>query len=101
MDTSRFKLKYREFLNVLRHEYHYIFHDGGVVLIVIGAIFIYATAYAFAYKNEVLHDIPVAVIDHDQSNSSRQLIRSFDANPNLAIAYQPTSLEEAKQLFYD
>ena len=52
MGLSKFKIKYREFVDILRHEYHYIFHDGGVLLIVVGAILIYSTAYSFAYKNE-------------------------------------------------
>lgn len=101
MNGSRLKLKCREFVNIVRHEYHYIFHDGGVILIVIGAILIYATAYSLAYKNEVLRDIPIAVVDNSRTPSSRQLIRSFDATPNLRVAYKPTSLGEAEQLFYE
>ena len=100
MGLSKFKIKYREFVDILRHEYHYIFHDGGVLLIVVGAILIYSTAYSFAYKNEVLRDIPIAIVDNSQTPSSRQIIRSFDATPNLCVAYKPTSLEEAKKLFY-
>ncbi len=100
MGLSKFKIKYREFVDILRHEYHYIFHDGGVLLIVVGAILIYSTAYSFAYKNEVLRDIPIAIVDNSQTPSSRQIIRSFDATPNLRVAYKPTSLEEAKKLFY-
>ena len=100
MGLSKFKIKYREFVDILRHEYHYIFHDGGVLLVVVGAILIYSTAYSFAYKNEVLRDIPIAIVDNSQTPSSRQIIRSFDATPNLRVAYKPTSLEEAKKLFY-
>ena len=100
MGLAKFKIKYREFVDILRHEYHYIFHDGGVLLVVVGAILIYSTAYSFAYKNEVLRDIPIAIVDNSQTPSSRQIIRSFDATPNLRVAYKPTSLEEAKKLFY-
>ena len=100
MGLSKFKIKYREFVDILRHEYHYIFHDGGVLLVVVGAILIYSTAYSFAYKNEVLRDIPIAIVDNSQTPSSRQIICSFDATPNLRVAYKPTSLEEAKKLFY-
>ena len=50
MGLSKFKIKYREFVDILRHEYHYIFHDGGVLLVVVGAILIYSTAYSFVSK---------------------------------------------------
>ena len=101
MNTARFQVKWREFTNVLRNELHSIFHDGGVILIVIGAILIYATAYALAYKNEVLRDIPVAVVDLNRTPSSRALLRTMDATPNVKLSYEAANLEEAKQLFYD
>lgn len=101
MKYENLKLKWREFTDVFRNEFHYVFHDGGVLLIVIGAILIYATAYSLAYKNEVLRDIPVAVVDESRTPTSRDLIRMFDATPNLLIAYKPTSLKEAQNLLYD
>ena len=101
MRYENLKLKWRELTDVFRNEFHYVFHDGGVLLIVIGAILIYATAYSLAYKNEVLRDIPVAVVDESRTPASRELIRMFDATPNLLIAYKPTSLKEAQNLLYD
>ena len=48
MKTNRFRSKFREFSSILRNEYRHIFHDAGVILIVIGAIVIYSTAYSLA-----------------------------------------------------
>lgn len=96
MITTRFQKKFREFASVLRNEYRNIFCDAGVLLIAVGAIFIYSTAYSLAYKNEVLRDVPVAVVDNSRTPSSRQLIRSFDATPNVDVVYKPASLDEAK-----
>ena len=101
MKITRFKHKFHEYTSVLRSEYRNIFHDAGVLLIAVGAIFIYSMAYSLAYKNEVLRDIPVAVVDNSHTPSSRQLIRAFDATPNIDVAYKPTSLEEAKKLFFE
>ncbi|MFQ8806867.1 MAG: ABC transporter permease [Alistipes indistinctus] len=98
MITTRFQKKFREFASVLRNEYRNIFCDAGVLLIAVGAIFIYSTAYSLAYKNEVLRDVPVAVVDNSRTPSSRQLIRSFDATPNVNVVYKPASLDEAKTL---
>lgn len=101
MITTRFQKKFREFASVLRNEYRNIFCDAGVLLIAVGAIFIYSTAYSLAYKNEVLRDVPVAVVDNSRTPSSRQLIRSFDATPNVNVVYKPASLDEAKKLFLE
>ena len=101
MKTQRFGIKWKEFSSVLRTEYRHIFQDAGVMLILIFAIFIYTTVYALAYKNQVLRDIPVAVIDHSQTASSRKLIETFDAEPNIFVSYTPSSMDEAKRLFFD
>lgn len=99
MKTTRFKLKYRQFVSTLRHEYRFIFHDPGAILIIIGAIFIYSTAYSLAYGPQVLRNVPIAVVDHSNTASSRQLCRAMDATPNLWVAYKPTSMTDAKQMF--
>ena len=99
MKTTRFQIKYREFVNTLKHEYRFIFHDPGAILIIIGAIFIYSLAYSLAYGPQVLRNIPIAVVDHSNTASSRQLCRAMDATPNLWVAYKPTSMIDAKELF--
>lgn len=100
MKTIRWSIKYREFVSVMRNEFRYIFNDAGVILVVIGAIFIYSTVYGLAYKNEVMRNIPIAVVDNDRTPMSRQLIRTFDATPNVYVSYNATSLDDAKQLFF-
>jgi ABC-2 type transport system permease protein len=92
---------YSEFLSVVRNEYRAIFTDGGVALVLVMAIFIYTIIYSFAYGPEVLRNIPIGVVDESQTPLSRDLVQAFDAGPNAYVAYEPTSMEEAKQLFYD
>ena len=86
---------------VIRNEFQTIFKDGGAMLILIFALIIYATAYSLAYKNEVLRNVPVAVVDNSHTAQSRQLVRALDATPNLRVAYKSSSLEEAKRLFHE
>jgi len=95
--TAKYRLQ--ETWSVLKAELNYIFHDWGVMLILFGAILIYATAYAFAYKPEVLRNVPVAVVDQSRTTTSREMIRIMDATPNLDVSFRPSSLEEAKMLF--
>ncbi len=42
-------------------------------------------------------DLPVLVIDHDQSSSSRQLLRLMDASPGIQLEAWPHSLASAEQ----
>lgn len=90
-----------QFRTVLRNEYRTIFTDAGVVLVVILAIFIYSTLYSLGYGTEVLRNVPIGIIDQSKTPASRQLIETFSAGPNTVVAYEPSSMEEAKRLFFD
>ncbi|MGC8864310.1 MAG: ABC transporter permease [Bacteroidales bacterium] len=77
-----------------------IFHDWGAILVFFVAILVYTVIYSIAYKNEVLREIPVALVDLDHSATSRHLGRMIDATEQIHITLKPTSLEEARELFY-
>lgn len=98
---DRFKIKWREFTSVLKTEYRHIFKDEGVLLVIVIAPLLYATFYSIGYGKEVLRNIPIGVIDDSHTASSRRLVEMFDASPNIYVAYGPTSMEEAKALFFD
>ena len=89
-----------ELASVIRNEYKAVFTDGGELLVMVLAIFIYSTLYASAYAPEVLRNVPIGVIDESQTPSSRELIRTFDAGPNTYVAYEPSGMEEAEELFF-
>ncbi|MEG1622244.1 MAG: ABC transporter permease [Alistipes sp.] len=101
---SRFVDKIRSYWRqlgvVIRNEYQHIFTDSGVILVLILALLIYSTVYALAYNKQVLRNVPIGVIDMSKSGTSRQLINTFNAGPNTYVAYEPTNMEEAKQLFF-
>ncbi|MBQ4279204.1 MAG: ABC transporter permease [Rikenellaceae bacterium] len=101
MRCDRFKVKWCEFGSVLRTEYKHIFTDAGVILVLVIALLLYSTVYSLAYKNQVLRSIPVAVVDMSQTASSRHLARVMDATPNIEVAYKPSSMDEARALFFD
>ena len=91
----------KETAAAMRNEYREIFSDGGVMLIMIFALFIYATLYGLAYGNQVLRNVPLGVIDNSNTSSSRALVESFNAGPNTYVAYEVADMEEAKKLFYE
>lgn len=96
--NKKLRIKLIELWAVASNEYRCIFRDPGVLLVVVGAIVIYSGIYAIAYRNEVLRDIPVAVVDNNKTAASRELIRTFDATPNLRVDYKAPDLKEAKEL---
>ena len=76
-----------QFRSVVRNEFRTIFTDGGVMLILIFAILIYATAYSLAYGSQVLRNVPIGVIDECRTPTSRALIETFNSGPNTYVAY--------------
>ena len=91
---------WQQFGTAIRNEFRTIFKDGGVMLILIFALIIYATAYSLAYGSQVLRNVPIGVVDECRTPTSRSLIETFNAGPNTYVAYNPTSMEEAKDLFF-
>ncbi|MEI7492384.1 MAG: ABC transporter permease [Bacteroidota bacterium] len=76
------------------------FMDAGTVLIFIVAVIVYPMLYSVGYINQTIRDIPVAVIDQDNSSLSRQYTRMLDATEQLSVNSRPVSLKEAEQLFF-
>ncbi len=91
----------RDTVGYFYDELKLILSDSGTVLIFIIAMFIYPVLYSVGYMNETLREIPIAVVDLDHTPTSRQFSRMADATEQLRVAYKPSSLKEAEDLFYD
>ena len=89
-----------QLLNIWKKEYLNILKSPGVVIIFFAATLSYPLLYGTIYKNEVLRNVPVAVVDLSSSSLSRQYIRELNSTPDLDIKYHCLSLEEAKDLFF-
>ena len=74
------------------------FTDEGVLIFFFIVPIFYPLLYSWAYSNEVVRDVPVAIVDLSHSHQSRQFIRQFDASPNTKAAYYCSSIEEAREL---
>lgn len=78
-----------------------IITDSGTLLFFVLAMFMYSFLYTLAYESETVKDLPVAIVDLDNSASSRQYSRMADATEQIHIIAKTGSLKEAEQLFYD
>ncbi len=82
-----------------KQELKEVLADKGAMLILIGAMIIYPLVYSIGYSGEVLTELPVGVVDLDQSSFSRQYSRMLDATNELEVSSNPSSLDEAENLF--
>ena len=80
-------------------EWGRVWHDEGVVLIVVFALFIYSFLYSTGYGGEVLDEVPIAVVEGGEGALSRTLIDKLDASPKVRVAHEVTDMATAEQLF--
>lgn len=88
-------------LAVLRREIYRVARQPMYwLLTVILPIVAFAFFAVLLYKG-VARDIPIAVVDQDNSTLSRKVTQMIDATPTAWVAYGVQGMEEAKHLFYD
>lgn len=83
---------------IFKAELKKVFQDKGVLIFFILVPLAYPLLYAFIYNNEVIREVPTAVVDYDNTALSRQYIRNVDATPDVHIVAHCTSMAEAEQL---
>ncbi|WP_220719541.1 ABC transporter permease [Agarivorans litoreus] len=82
---------------LFRIELRRIMRNSALTLTVFGGLLLYAFLYPQPYLNQTPLQQPIAVINADGSQLSRQLIRMVDASPLLKVTSQVTSIEQAQQ----
>lgn len=88
----------RTLLRAFRDEVKGALRDPGALLVLVGAISLYAFFYPTPYRREVLKESPVVVVDLDRTPLSRQLVRLADAHELVRVAARAGSLVEAERL---
>lgn len=92
---------FRDLKYAIIDELKSLFSDSGALLLLVFATMIYTTIYSIAYGSEVVRDVPIAVVDNDNTAMSRELIKGVEDGPDTRVAYETESLKRAKQLFYE
>ncbi len=87
-------------LDAFRDELRRIFTvKSAFSVIVLGAVF-YAFFYPQPYLNEALRNVPIAVVDRDGTQSSRDFTRRVDATPDVAVTEVLPDLASAEREVY-
>lgn len=84
-------------LPILKKELHEIWRDPYIlgVAILLPLVLLFLFAYAFSLD---VKDVPLAVVDLDQSAQSRSYANAFVNAGNFNLEYRPTSPDEAARL---
>jgi len=78
-----------------------IFSDKGVLLLLMIAPIIYGFFYPWPYSTEVVNHVPVGIIDNDNSNLSRTIVRYASASPQLDTRHFLNEQETKEAMWSD
>lgn len=79
-------------------EFSEIMRDKGILIFILFVPLFYPLLYSFVYTNEVVRDVPFAVIDESGSALSREFLRKMDATPDVRLAAHCADVREAEEL---
>lgn len=92
------KFLIKSYWNVLKRELSLITHDKDIIIIILLAPMFYALFYNSIYLNKTEKDVPVAVVDMDNSEFSRSFIRRLDAHELVTVSKITGDVSEAQDL---
>ena len=98
-----FKTYYRakiSFWNTMSTEWNSIKSDKAVVSTFLSITVLILVVYTYIYSNQVVQEVPVAVINQDASKMSRDYISMLDATEGTKAIATYTDLQEAKSDYY-
>ncbi len=94
------KINYiQAFIKAMVWEFKFIFKDKAIFSSFVGVAIIISFLYTYVYSKETLKDLPIAVVDNDNTTHSRQLLRMIDATEQAKIYGYYNDLLQAKKSF--
>jgi len=90
------KLKY--IYEAIKREILVITNDVNIISVILLAPLFYAFFYSTVYINKVENELPVGIVDYDNSINSQKLITDLNAHQMINIIYKPLDYEEGKKL---
>lgn len=85
-------------INIWYNEFTTVMHDKGILIFILFVPLCYPLLYSYVYTNEVVREVPAAVVDESNSHLSRKFLRMLDASPDVRIAAYCDNMAEAEEL---
>ena len=90
-----------DFSKAMLWEAKYIFRDRAVFFSFIIVATVVSCLYTYLYSEETLQELPIGVVDEDNTTNSRQLLRMIDATSQVAIYSSYLNLSDAQKAFQE
>lgn len=91
----------KAFLQAMRHALRDLLSNRAARSTMIFSIIIYSMLYPQPYRSEVIRDVPIAVIDQDGSNFSRELTRRIDASDATNVTLRTNQQAIVEDAFFN
>ncbi|MDB5365585.1 MAG: type transporter [Rhodospirillales bacterium] len=95
------KLQPTTLVGAFRGELARVMADRSVKGVLVAAPVIYGLFYPQPYIGQTLRHVPIAVVDHDRTELSRELIMTLDADSALRVAVRADTLAEAQRSIFE
>ncbi|HEX3400987.1 MAG TPA: ABC transporter permease [Acetobacteraceae bacterium] len=82
-------------------EWRRVLSDRGVFGLFVLAPALYAVFYPQPYLGQIVRDVPIAVVDHDNGELARGLIQALQAHGNIRVVLLAASYREAEDAIFD
>lgn len=89
--------KFSQICSVIVYEFKSISTSYSILLVLLGGIFAYGFLYNIMYAPNIVTNTPVAVVDHSNTEMSRNFIRYMNATPQINIYGEAMNMVEAKE----
>lgn len=86
---------------VFSAEVRRVFGEKMVLLVFFVATVLYPLVFCMIYHNEMVTDLPVAVVNDCPCDASKRFIHKLDATPEVCVAFRCNNMAEAEQLMRD
>ena len=87
----------KDFLKLLQIEFKRIFSNNVLLAIFFGAPILYGFLFGYVYQQAKVTDLPIVIVDQDNSPVSDKIIDAFEDNESLWVSdvrYVPGALAE-------
>ncbi len=88
----------KSFLIIAKREIRLLFHNKSIFRFAVVLPFISILFFNTLLSEGVARDLPIAVVDLDNSSFSRNIIQQLNATPEIDVSYKPISQLEGEQL---
>jgi ABC-2 type transport system permease protein len=73
-----------------------VLHDQSALGLIVLAPLLYGALYPQPYLGQLLRDLPIAVVDQDNTEVSRQFVQALNSDEAISVAVRAGSLAEAQ-----